>query len=218
MGQRLFGIILLALGVVFLLDTLGVVEAGTIFRVFWPLILVIAGVLQGTGGSWVGGGILIAFGGAFLLQNFGVLPGSFVGMFWPLAIIAIGAYLLLGRRGGDMAAHGAPSVRLVAMFSGSNHRLESQELRRAELSALFGGLEVDLRLAHPAPEGALVDVGVLAGGVKLRVPETWRLSPEAMVIFGAIEDKRFAPSAQDANGPRLIIRGFVAMGGIEVVS
>ena len=218
MVQRLFGFVLVAVGLLFLVDTLGLAEAGDILRVWWPLILVVGGVFEGLGGSWLGGGILIVLGGAFMLRNLGLLPGEFVAAFWPLLIIGVGLYLLFYRRDRDAAAHGAPSVRLFSIFAGANHRLESQELRRAELSVMFGSLEVDARLAQLATDGAVVDVGVLAGSIQLRVPETWRVSPEALVLFGGIEDKRPRPGAQVQDAPRLVIRGFVAMGGVEVVS
>lgn len=218
MVQRLFGVLLLALGAILLLNTLGLADAGELVRLWWPLILVAGGALQVVGGARLGGGILIILGGAFLLRNFGVLPGGFIAAFWPLLLIGVGLYLLVQRQGPETAAHGAPSVRLFGVFSSSTHVLESQELSRAELSVMFGSLEVDARQARPAPDGVVIDVGVLAGSIRLRVPETWRVAPEALVIFGGIEDKRPRPANPAQDAPRLVIRGFVGMGGVELVS
>src|SRR5690606_40537400 len=88
----------------------------------------------------------------------------------------------------------------------------------AELTVLFGSLDVDARTAQPAPEGTVVDVGVLAGGIVLRVPETWQVVPEALVLLGGIDDKRPRPAGNTEDAPRVHIRGFVLMGGIEVQS
>ncbi|HEY8417001.1 MAG TPA: DUF5668 domain-containing protein [Limnochordales bacterium] len=217
MNQRIIGILLVALGVLALLHTLGVADAGTLIGTWWPLVLVLVGASQLRNGSPVGGAMVIAIGGAFFLRNLGVLPAEAVRLVWPLFLVAVGLYLLVGRRQGA-ARHKAPSVRLFTAFSGSTHRLESRELRGAELTVLFGGLDVDARHTEPEDDGVVVDVGVLAGGITLRVPETWRVVPEALVIFGGIEDKRPRASGSETDAPQLHIRGFVFMGGVEIQS
>lgn len=92
------GVVLLVIGIIMLLDRLGIVPLSETLR-FWPVLLVAAGtVLLVQMASLVGrtiGGVLLA--GGLLLQaaNLGFLPvrGS---AFWPLALIGLGV-ILLGR-------------------------------------------------------------------------------------------------------------------------
>ena len=47
-------------------------------------------------GSIVWGGILVVLGGLFLLDNLGLLPVHAWDLFWPLLLIAAGAWVLTG--------------------------------------------------------------------------------------------------------------------------
>ena len=92
------GLVVLVLGVILLLDRLGVVYARDIFR-FWPILLVAAGtvVLVEAGSLTLRtvGGTLLAMGLILQANNLGYLHlrGD---VFWPLALIGFGA-VMLGR-------------------------------------------------------------------------------------------------------------------------
>lgn len=47
-GPRIFmGLIIISVGVIFLLNNLGIIEARNIFRVwFWPVIIIVFGLIQ----------------------------------------------------------------------------------------------------------------------------------------------------------------------------
>jgi hypothetical protein len=51
------------------------------------------------------------------------------------------------------------------------------------------------------------------GGIVLRVPPDWSVVVTGMPILGGIEDKSVPPMAQSK---RLVIDGYVIMGGIEI--
>jgi hypothetical protein len=92
------GGVLLVVGIVLLLDRLGIVPVSVILR-FWPVVLVAAGtVLLIEVSSLVGrtiGAVLVGGGLLVLASNLGYIRvrGE---VFWPLALIAIGV-ILLGR-------------------------------------------------------------------------------------------------------------------------
>src|SRR5262245_4618085 len=96
--QLAVGFCLLLFGVLLTLDCLDVVAAAESFR-FWPVLLVVlgAGVFaaarDGSGRAW---GFVLALVGAWLLLNMlGVVRVRFWELFWPLAIIAVGASLIM---------------------------------------------------------------------------------------------------------------------------
>jgi hypothetical protein len=95
----IFGVIILFVGVVLLLDQFGFVAANDIFR-FWPLILIYFGVNRmtrhpGTTG-WFWGGFLILLGVSFQLQELG-LSHVHVVLIWPVFLICVGVLLILQR-------------------------------------------------------------------------------------------------------------------------
>ncbi|MBN2979868.1 cell wall-active antibiotics response protein LiaF [Cohnella algarum] len=98
--QRLFwGIILVGIGFVFLLDQTGVVDAdiGELFGVFWPVLLVLVGVygllMQAKGGGYWWNFIIIFFGIFFLGKNLDWFDwdfGDMVRIVGPVALILFG--------------------------------------------------------------------------------------------------------------------------------
>jgi len=101
----LFGpILLIALGVIFLLNNIGALEGdlGGLILQFWPVILIAIGLdnlYQREG--LVGAIFMIGLGVVFLLSNLGYINidvWRLVLNLWPLLLVAIGLDLVLGRR------------------------------------------------------------------------------------------------------------------------
>jgi len=96
------GLLLIALGGIFLADQLGVMSAGSIIRTWWPAALIVAGLLhlrEGPG-TPIGPLALLTVGTALLLSNLGVVQLRSVGRLWPIALIAMGLHILMSRGGG----------------------------------------------------------------------------------------------------------------------
>ena len=75
--------------------------------------------------------------------------------------------------------------------------------------------KIDLRESTvPAGSEAIIDVTTIMGGFEIRVPEAWNVIIEVIPFMGGYEDKTRHPA--DPSAPRLRIRGFVMMGGVEI--
>ena len=88
------------------------------------------------------------------------------------------------------------------------------------LVALLTHSTLDLRHLTPGPgEQVIVDLFVTAGRARVRVPAHWKVNTGAFPLFGsiAIEDERSRTTGAGAP-PRLILRGFVLVGKVEVTS
>ena len=90
-------------------------------------------------------------------------------------------------------------------------------LRRVDLTAMYGGGTLDLRLARLDPAGATISARVVFGGYRVAVPGTWRVERRGFGLFGGFGDAR-RQEWVDPNGPRLTIEGFAVFGGLGVVS
>ncbi len=89
----------------------------------------------------------------------------------------------------------------------------SRAFRGADLLAIMGGLQIDLRRAAIHGE-AVMDVFVMWGGIEIRVPEDWTVSSRIVPLMAGVEDKTRPP--QGASTHHLILRGFALMGGVEI--
>jgi predicted membrane protein len=218
--QVLFGLIVIIAGVLFTLDNLGVVDAGQYLQ-YWPAGLVAIGLLKlwqaREGQGWVGGFFFVLLGGWMLLERVVAIRISLHDL-WPLLFVFLGAYLVWKGLGGvryGPVVDGQTRFSALAIMSGVVRRSNTQTFRGADLTAIMGGCEVDLRQASIAPgTEAVIDVFAFWGGVDIKVPEDWVVITRAVPIMGGIEDKTQSPVTPAAK--TLIIRGIVVMGGVAI--
>ena len=219
-GRLIFGLVVIWLGVLFLLQELTNFDADVILR-WWPMALIAYGLMRLTGTlarqQVTSGAIFTLIGLWMLMRSLGIMPFG-IGDLWPVILIAVGALMVSGgmRRGTTTAAtgDGTNTVSAFAFWSGVDRRVVTPDFQGGDLTAFMGGHDIDLRSARMIGPSATIDLLVIMGGVDLRVPDDWAVVCEAMPIMGAVEDRSRAP-AGEVKG-RLILKGLVMMGGVEV--
>jgi len=220
-GRLILGLCLIVLGALWTVDNLGLMNAGPILH-WWPVVPILIGLMKLTG---IGmekqpafGLFLTVVGCLFMLGQLDVVNVN-LGIVWPVAFIFIGARLMMrayrGEPLGSTTADASDYVRSFAIMGGITRRNDSQAFRGGELSAVMGGVQLDLDGARPADGRAVIDVFAVWGGVEIRVPENWRVEIEATPLMGGVESTaRLAPGVEPTG--TLVVRGFVMMGGLEV--
>jgi len=189
----------------------------------WSLVWIIAGL-------WLLG------------ENIGLIRVS-IWALWPLVLVLLGATILwraccpphlrstagdLGRETLTGASHdaGAPAaarsyapsrdsyVQAVAVMGAIERATDSADFRGADLLAIMGGCELDLRHATIAGDEAVVDVVAFMGGIEIFVPDTWAIEAKVLPLMGGVGDE----TRLNKSGPtkRLVVRGLALMGGIEI--
>jgi hypothetical protein len=111
----------------------------------------------------------------------------------------------------------ADEFDIVSIYSGNDFASRAGSLRRGSVLSWYGGGSVDLRGATLDPSGATLTARSIFGGIRLVVPETWRIQRDTFAIFGGIGDGRNA-DAVDESLPVLHLEGFSVFGGIGIVS
>ena len=82
---------------------------------------------------------------------------------------------------------------------------------------MLGGVDLDLRQARLAPEGATVTATAVLGGVEILVPPDWRVSMSGTPVLGGIEDAReLRHETDDPAAPVLSIDAMAILGGVEI--
>ena len=219
-GQFIIASVLIVLGVIFLMGNLDIIDVdiGDLVSTWWPLILIalgVTGVFQARS-TPIGSIFLIVIGVVFLLITLDVADFDIL---WPIVIIGSGLWILFHNRvsrRSTAAEVGQDSVNVSVLFSGSEQRITSQSFQGGNVSATFGGVELDLRAAKLA-ESPVLSVNVLMGGVELHIPDEWLVNVNGSPIFGAIECSRPQPLGTD-DAPTLTINASVAFGGLDIKS
>ena len=217
-GRILLGLVVVAIGIVYLLEGAGVVDASHVVADYWPAVIVATALFQiaeGTHGR-IEPAVLLVAGSVLLLVTLGVITGNVWDYVWPTAIIVAGIFIITRWRGIGSVEPAASQDVVVAsgIFGGPSLVNDSPSFRGGSLTAVFGGVTLDLRGAHPAADGASITATAAFGGVEILVPRDWRVAVKATPIFGGIEDKTDHVAAPDA--PALTVDGLALFGGIEL--
>ncbi|MGH9477108.1 MAG: LiaI-LiaF-like domain-containing protein [Terriglobales bacterium] len=204
-GRGLFGpLVLIALGVIFLLDQMHIMSAGYAFNYFWPALLIIFGIEllswrpAGPRAFW--GVIAILVGAGMIASNLGYWYFD-IGHWWPLILIAFGIALLFRR---------ATGIGWSPYYS-RRHR------RRWDYS-WAGSPSGAAAAAEPStiPAGAdenVVDGFALFGGYTRRIVSQQFKGGHLEAIFGGVElDLRRA----DIAGDNATLDATVVFGGCEI--
>jgi hypothetical protein len=194
---RGFGFVLVVLGVVLQLNTLGVLHLS--FRDFWPLVIIAVGVLMiwGSLESWT-------------LRTRQKLKPK-VDWTKPGAADEFRQQL-------EQTYNDPNWLTAVAVFGGCERRYSGQHFQGGKAVSIFGGIELDFRDADMDDE-AVLELNCIFGGVEIRLPPHWRVSSRSLPVFGAFEDKS-GRTVNDAPAERknktLVITGVVVFGGVEI--
>lgn len=215
-GRTLFGIAIVAVGVGFMLDSLNIYNFNHIIGDWWPSLIVLAGLASLFSSPrqflWP---LTIVFAGILLqLRQLNVLNFDIWGLIWP-AIIIIGGLSLIAQRSGHTKPQTTDDniVDMFVTFSGLEAKNQSDTFAGGKITALFGGVTLDL-LKAKITDKATIDIFTAFGGIELRVPEGWRVKASGLPLFGGWDNKTEMPEDKDA--PTLYIRGTCMFGGFEV--
>lgn len=231
-----FGVILLIIGSILLLDRMEIIDFSWVFS--WPFILIGIGlysiIRHGLKNEF--GIIMFLIGSFFLIRRENFIPDEYYDYLLPGGIILVGLYLVFSRsskfgfskldteKGVDENI-GVSNAKVVesdfikaeAVFASVQRRLITKDFKGGKISSVFGGADIDLSKAE-IKDSAVLDVEVIFGGLKLIIPPHWEIQADVSNVFSGIEDKRAFPSVDEADRKILYIKGSVNFGGLEFKS
>lgn len=101
----------------------------------------------------------------------------------------------------------------TAVFSSEKMNFSGEVFQGAELNAVFGGVECDLRNAV-IEQDCFIRASVVFGGIDIFVPNNINIKVSSNSIFGGISNKT-ANYRNDA-APTLYIKGTCLFGGVDI--
>ena len=236
----IFGALIVAAGVVLLLDQQGFINADRVFSYFWPVVMIAAGTAmlidcRGRGGRGIWGICLLAIGALLVLENLGLAHVRF-DTIWPLILIGVGVLMIWQAAGPRIRPDGttrsqwpeifnrwsrvgSPDADFngVAILGGFKRRITSKKFKGGSVLSVMGGFQIDLRQADMEGDSATIEAMSFMGGGEIKVPDGWLVSMEGISLFGAFVDETEQQTpGVDGTQKRLIMKGVSLMGGIVV--
>ena len=217
----LWGIVLVAAGVVFALNALNITDIDVFFDGWWTLFIIIpCTVGLFTEREKTGNLIGIAIGVFLLLCCQDILSFS---MLWKLLVPAVIVFIglkmvltgLLGNKANEiltkMKLEGKQFRSGCATFSGCDLCCDGEVFEGAELTAVFGGVKCDLRNAIIEKDCA-IEVCAIFGGVDILVPGGVNVKVRSNSIFGGMSNK----TSVHKDAPTIYVTGTCMFGGVEI--
>ena len=217
----LWGLVLIAVGVLVALNATGVITQSIFFDGWWTLFIIIPCIIGLICDSDKTGSIIGICVGVFLLLCCqGVLDYS---MLWkllvPIVIVIIGLKLILKNvipNKGDQVyknikENGGDIKNSTAAFGGVRADYSGQKFEGAELNAVFGGVECDLRNAI-IQQDCVINASAVFGGITIFAPQNVNIKVKSSSLFGGVSNKTTAHEGAFT----IFVNADCIFGGLEI--
>lgn len=192
-----WGVVLLAVAVIFALNTLGVTDIDILFPGWWTLFIIIpCGVGLFTDKNKSGNAAGLVIGILLLVWQLGFLNVEYL---WEICVITI--LLVIGLRlivrGFKKNENKGDGIKIdissdapsgTAIFGGKEMNFNGQVFDGCELTAIFGGVECDLSGAI-IEKDCVIKATAIFGGVDIILPGGLNIKLDSTSVFGGTDDK-----------------------------
>lgn len=220
----LWGIVLMVLGILIGGKSLGIIKANIFFDGWWTLFIIIPcfiGLL--TKKEKTGDLIGLIIGIALLLASQDFIDFD---MIWkliiPIVFIIMGISLIFKSTLNGKAAQKIKEINAKnkekgtysAIFSGQEVKFDGEEFKGANLTAVFGGVECDLRNAIITSD-QVINANAIFGGIDIFAPSDVKIKIVSTSVFGGTDDER-KNTVETENAKTIYINATCVFGGIEI--
>lgn len=214
----IWGLVLIALGVLYGLNQLHLLPFELFFEGWWTLFIILPSLVALiTDPNKMPALIGLLFGVFFLLDAWNVVDGSLLWkLILPILIVLLGIKLLFSRRPQACAVDAPPPAEAphaVAVFSGQELRLGGQVFRGAEATAIFGGVDCYAQDAI-VREDCTIRATAVFGGVDLHLPRNVNVKVVSNGLFGGVENHHTDAVMEGA--PTIYVYSTTVFGGVEI--
>lgn len=174
-GRIFWGLLLIVVGALFLLDQMNRLDFGDLVGRYWPVIFILIGIsiLLSNNFKNVGSGVFfILFGAFFLLVRMRIFDRTIWHFIWPLAIIGVGLWILVRpsfhpdkKKVSEMTAD---DLAISQVLSGTSRKVESQNFKGGKADVVLGSAEIDLRAAKLGGGQATLVLSVVFGSIEVK--------------------------------------------------
>lgn len=220
-----WGLLLILIGIGYAGGNLGFWDFNIFFRGWWTLFILVPCVINliqyGPNGGNVAG---LCVGIALLLAAQGFLEFSLIRkLLVPAILVLIGLTILLSntkRRITDQQGNQIPFEKtgmggkdVSGVFDGRKVQYDGQLFEGATVSAVFGGVNMDLRTAV-IERDVRIDATAIFGGVEIYVPANVVVKVMSTPVLGGVSNRAMAPTEVPCH--TLYINATCVFGGVDI--
>lgn len=222
-GNVLWGIVLIVVGLIIGGNALGITNINIFFDGWWTLFIIVPcfiGLFKENEKTGNVIGLLIGialFLGCQDIINFDLI--------WKLALptilVVIGLLIIFkDTLGGKVneeikklndKRNGANTYCVT--FSGQKVKFDKELFTGADLTAVFGGVECDLRNAIIESD-VVINASSIFGGIDILAPSNVKVKTKSTSIFGGVENK--SNTNGEENTHTIYVNGTAIFGGVEI--
>ena len=222
MKSVIWGIVLVVVGVLLAGNATGLFDVNVFFDGWWTLFIIVpctVGLITEKGARY-GNLIGVIVGVLLLLACQDVIDFS---LLWKLLvpgiIIMVGLGMIFKNAFNKKINEEIKKLNdkigddeIGAVFSGQNIDMKGEKFTGKKVSAVFGGLKLDLRKAV-IKEDAVIDASAIFGGIDILVPDDVVVKVKSNALFGGVKSKH--DDAKEG-APVVYVNGTAMFGGIEI--
>lgn len=219
-GNALWGIFFILLGISVAGNIMGYWHFSLFFRGWWTLFIIVPSIISIVQNGVNTGGIIgLVAGGLLFLGQQNFFNSQLIGeLIFPIILVIIGVSIIFRGRGNKRSREvklltNGDTPDYTAIFGSQELRFPGEVFHGASLTAVFGGVELDLRDAI-INEDITITATSIFGGVDLMVPSNVKVSISSTPIFGGTSNKAVQPTT--ANPSTIYLNSVCIFGGVEV--
>lgn len=219
----LWGIVLVIIGVIVGLNALNITNINIFFNGWWTLFIIIPSLIGLLNEKDKTGNIIGLIIGIVLLL--GVQNIIDFDLIWklilPLIIIIVGLSLIFGNNLNKKINNEIKKINnkkgkneeYCSTFSEQKIDFDDEEFKGASLTAVFGGITLDLRKAK-INEDVVINTTSVFGGIDIYVPDNIKIKVKSTSIFGGVDNKKIKNDNEKEH--IIYINASCIFGGVDI--
>lgn len=195
----LWGIILVIIGVIIGLNTIGITDIDIFFDGWWTLVIIVPCFIGlFTNKDKTGNIIGLLVGVILLLEMQNIIDFNLIWkLLLPSIIVIIGLSLIFKNTFNSKINNEIKKLNnkntkdneYCATFSGQRIDFPNEEFKGATLNSVFGSITCDLREAK-IKEDVVINASSVFGGIDIIVPDDVNIKIKSNSIFGGVNNKK----------------------------
>lgn len=219
----LWGIVLVIIGVIVGLNALNITNINIFFNGWWTLFIIIPSLIGLLNEKDKTGNIIGLIIGVVLLL--GVQNIIDFDLIWklilPVIIIIVGLSLIFGNNLNKKINNEIKKINnkkgkneeYCSTFSEQKIDFDDEEFKGVSLTAVFGGITLDLRKAK-INEDVVINTTSVFGGIDIYIPDNIKIKVKSTSIFGGVDNKKIKNDNEKEH--IIYINASCIFGGVDI--
>ncbi|MGN1311758.1 MAG: LiaF transmembrane domain-containing protein [Bacilli bacterium] len=219
----LWGIVLVIIGVIVGLNALNITNIDIFFNGWWTLFIIIPSLIGLLNAKDKTGNIIgLTIGIVLLLGVQNIINFDLIWkLILPMIIIIFGLSLIFGNTFNNKINKEIKKINnkkgkneeYCSTFSQQKIDFDDEDFKGTSLTAVFGGIALDLRKAK-INEDVVINTTSVFGGIDIYVPDNIKIKVKSTSIFGGVDNKKIKNDSEKEH--IVYINASCIFGGVDI--